>query len=94
MESKKKLRVVHIPQVGMGESFEVEVENLNEAKKIMDVLGEYDAFQYANKIKPDYANMTYLEKWSEDDEEWASWCDEETGIDDLDEYFEFLDVEK
>ena len=47
-------------------------------------------FQYENRIKPDYCNATVIEEFDEEEQEWMSWCDEETGIDDIDEYFEFI----
>lgn len=88
----KKLRVSHFPQIPC-KAFIVEVEDLKQAKKIMDILANYDLFQYENKIKPDYCNTTVLEEFDEEEQEWLSWCDDETGIDDIDEYFEFLNNE-
>jgi len=85
----KKLRVCHFPQIPC-EAFIVEVKDLNEAKLIFDTLANYDLFQFENKIKPDYCNSTVLEEWCEEENEWFSWCDDETGIDDLDEYFEHI----
>jgi len=58
----KKLRVSHFPQVPC-EPFIAEVKDLYEAKKIMDTLAYYDLFQYKNRIKPDYTNVTVLEEW-------------------------------
>ena len=87
---KKKLRVSHFPQVPC-KAFVVEVESLKEAKLIFDTLANYDDFQYRNKIKPDYSNYTILEEWSEEDNDWIDWVDEETGIDNLDEYFEEME---
>lgn len=87
MKNNKKLRVSHYPQLPCN-SFIVEVNSLSEAKKVMDMLANYDLFQYENKIKPDYCNTTILEEYNEDTQEWLDWCDDETGIDDLDEYFE------
>lgn len=84
-----KLRVSHFPQVPC-KPFIVDVLTLEEAKKVCDILANYDLFQYKNKIKPDYANMTVLEYWDEEEQDWLGWFDEETGIDDLDEYLEFI----
>lgn len=86
----KKLRVSHYPQIPC-KAFEVEVRNLEEAKKIMDVLASYDFFQYKNDIKPDYSNVSILEML--EDGEWIDWEDEETGIQDLEEYFDFISEE-
>jgi hypothetical protein len=84
-----KLRVSHFPQVPC-KPFIVSVDSLKEARKIFDVLAEYDIFQFENRIKPDYCNATVLEQWDEEEQEWLSWYDEETGIDDLDEYFDYI----
>lgn len=86
---KKKLRVCHYPQIPC-KPFIVNVEDLNQAKFIFDTLANYDLFQYENNIKSDYCNSTILEEWSEHDNDWVSWADNETGIDDLDEYFDYI----
>jgi len=86
-----QLRVWWIPQVPM-KPFYVMVNNLEEAKLMLDTLADYDKFQYDNKVKPDYSNMGGLEIWDERDEEdekgekWADWG-EEIG-DDFDKYCE------
>lgn len=85
----KKLRISHYPQIPC-KAFTVEVKDLEEAKKMSDVLANYDLFQYENRIKPDYANVTVVEEFDEEEGEWISWCDDETGIDNIDEYFEYI----
>lgn len=60
------LRVWHIPQVP-GEPFHVLVKTPEEAKKILDVLAAYDAFQLENNIKPDYCNAGGLEIFEQQD---------------------------
>lgn len=85
--NEKKLRVAHFPQVPC-KAFVVEVKSLEEAKLISDTLANYDLFQFENKIKPDYANATVVEEFDEEEQEWVSWSDEETGIDDFDEYLQ------
>ena len=70
----EKLRVWWIPQIPM-KSFKVEVVNLIEAKKILNVLADYDKFQYENNIKPDYSNTGGLEFF--DEKEWLEFEDEE-----------------
>jgi hypothetical protein len=75
-EVKKKLRVWHNPQVGpKSKSFYVEVKTPLEARKILDVLADYDEFQLKNHIKPDYSNAQGLEEFDEDSGEWNEWCD-------------------
>ena len=81
---EKKLRVWWIPQAPM-KPFHVDVSTIAEGVKIMDVLASYDAFQFENKVKPDYCNAGGLEQL-DDDGEWTSWCDDETGEDDPREY--------
>lgn len=79
---KTEYKVWHIPQVP-GKPFEIFCETFEEAVNIVRVLSEYDKFQFENKIKPDYANMSGLDQWDDEDEEWYSW---ELEIDD--EYFD------
>ncbi len=70
----KKLRVWWIPQVPM-EPFKVDVQNLVEARLMIDALADYDSFQYNNNIKPDYCNVGGLEEF--DGEEWLEWEDDD-----------------
>jgi len=53
------LKVWHTPQIP-GKPFEVDVENLVEARLILDALADYDDFQFKNKIRPDYSNANGL----------------------------------
>lgn len=73
------LRLVHIPQVP-GEAFIVEVENVQEAKRITHMLASYDAFLYEEDIRGDYNNVTSLEVYDVDSGEWSDWYDDETGL--------------
>ena len=57
------------------------------------VLAAYDSFQFKHNIKPDYCNTGGIEMFEKDcDGEgnpgWSSWCDEETGVDDPEEWLE------
>ena len=79
----KKMRVWWIPQVPM-KSFKVEVKTIEEAIKVMDILAFYDIFQFENKVKGDYSNIGGVEIF--EDGKWSDWYDEETGIDDPNEY--------
>ncbi len=73
------LRVWWIPQIP-GKPFYVRVESPAEAQRVMSILAAYDAFQFENKIKPDYCNAGGLEAFSQDgDCEWCDWYDPETG---------------
>lgn len=79
----QKLKLWWIPQVPM-KAFEVEVASLAEGVKLLDVLAQYDLFQFENRVKPDYCNaggIVMLE-----DGEWVDWADEATGADDPREY--------
>ena len=79
------LKVWWIPQIP-GKAFEVEVPSVAVGVKIMDVLADYDKFQFDNRIKPDYCNMGGLVVWEaadgDDGPGWSDWYDEETGEDD------------
>lgn len=80
------LRVWWVPQVPM-KSFYVQVDTVEIGVKVMDVLAEYDLFQFKNKVKPDYSNAGGLCHWCADSDGegtpgWEDWYDEETGEDD------------
>ena len=66
------LRVWHCPQVPMRPFF-VTVDSLEEAIKVLDILADYDLFQYENKVKPDYCSAQGLEEYDPVDEEWYEW---------------------
>lgn len=84
-----ELRVWHIPQVPM-KAFHVEVLSIDEAWKILNVLWNYDLFQYENKVKPDYCNMSGLEYFDEEENDWLEWEDGD-GYD-IKEHFENLKI--
>lgn len=67
-------RVWHIPQVP-GKPFQVEVTDGTTAKLILDVLAQYDAFQFEHNIKPDYCNAQGVEVIV--DGEWCNIDDDE-----------------
>ena len=76
-------RVWHIPQVPM-KPFHVSVNGLSEAKKILEVLADYDIFQYKNNVKGDYANAAGLEVFNHETRKWEEWENEEGyGIDEF-----------
>lgn len=76
------LKVWWIPQIP-GKPFEVPVENLVEAKLLLDTLADYDQFQLDNNIKPDYANTGGLSFFDANDDSdcadgsWCEWGDED-----------------
>lgn len=72
------LRVWWIPQVPMDE-FYVIVPDVEAAALIIDTLAQYDLFQYAHRIKPDYCNMGGLSIFQEG--RWIDWEDRDTGED-------------
>jgi hypothetical protein len=81
MPKQGDLKVWHIPQVP-GKPFEVPVNNIEEAKLILNVLANYDTFQFENKIKPDYCNVQGLVVYDENfdgdgNDDWVEWEDEE-----------------
>lgn len=79
------LQVWWIPQVP-GAMFTVDVASVAEGVKIMDVLADYDLFQFDNCIKPDYCNTGGIRRWCADDGEgrpgWEDWYDDESGEND------------
>jgi len=73
MPQNGDLQVWWIPQVPM-KAFTVLVTSISEAKKILEVLANYDLFQFNNNVKPDYSNAGGLCIW--EDEEWIDWTSE------------------
>src|SRR3546814_6755934 len=76
-----QLQVWWVPQVPMT-AFEVNVGSVQEGAKLLDVLAEYDLFQYENKVKPDYCNAGGLRRWCADSDGegtpgWEDWRSEE-----------------
>lgn len=88
MEEKNKLRVWHIPQIP-GEAFRVSVESPEEAAKVLEILAQYDNFQFEQNVKPDYSNAAGLEVF--EDGEWCEWYSEDG--EDIDEYADNLKIE-
>jgi hypothetical protein len=90
------LRVWWIPQVPM-EPFAVPVATVAEGVKVLAVLAEYDRFQLAHNIKPDFSNVGGLERWRADDGSavagWEDWYDEATGEDDPAEWLSSMAVQ-
>jgi hypothetical protein len=82
-----KFRVAHFPQIPC-KPFEVYVDSVLEGVKLMDILAEYDKFQFENKIKPDYCSSNVLQMFYEDEQEWLDWEDEETGENDPRQWLE------
>ena len=88
------LQVWWIPQVGKCSAFATPVSSIAEGVKVMEVLADYDIFQFKNKIKPDYCNAGGLQVYEADAGEgepgWCDWYDEETGEDDPAEYLRLM----
>jgi hypothetical protein len=82
----RDLRVWWIPQIP-GQPFYVPVSSPAEGKRVMDLLGRYDQFQFDNNIKGDYSNAGGLECFNQDElgtdfeQEWCEWLSDETGED-------------
>lgn len=72
MKPNRTLKVWWKPQVPC-KSFEVEVKSVTEASFLLDVLANYDLFQYGERIKPDYCNMGGLLMWDEEEQTFVDW---------------------
>lgn len=90
-EAVQQLRVYHNCQVGAVPNFYIEVSSIEEAWLIMNILWEYDEFQFNNNVKPDYCNITGLEVFNEKEKDWEEWYDE-LGQD-IKEHFESMEEE-
>lgn len=82
---KPKLKLWWCPQVPM-KAFEVDISSLEEGVKMLDVLANYDLFQFENNVKPDYCNAGGIVMFEAASGEWIDWSDEETGEDDPREF--------
>jgi hypothetical protein len=77
MASHGDLKVWWIPQIP-GTPFEVRVNNLIEARLLLDTLAYYDMFQLEHRIKGDYANVGGLAVYCQfDDLGWIDWLTDE-----------------
>jgi hypothetical protein len=74
------LVVWHIPQIP-GKAFRVPVASIDDGRRLCDVLADYDAFQFSERIKPDYCNANGIERWEADGEGGFDWF----GVDEYDE---------
>lgn len=81
MSTVQSLKLWWIPQVPM-KAFEVEIASLAEGVKLLDVLANYDIFQFENNVKPDYCNVGGIVMLEAESGEWVDWYDEATGEDD------------
>jgi len=75
------LSVWWIPQVP-GKAFRAAVNNLREARLLINTLADYDTFQFEHRIKPDFCNAGGLTIWSLDTDGdgnpgWIDWHDTE-----------------
>ena len=64
-----RLKVWHIPQVPM-EAFEVFVDGVEQGISLMNVLADYDRFQFEHRVKPDYCNANGI-SYLDTDGEWS-----------------------
>lgn len=55
------LMVWHIPQMPM-KAFKVYVDTIEEGQQVMDLLATYDDFEFRNRVKPDYSNISGLSR--------------------------------
>lgn len=83
----KQLRVAHYPQVPCA-PFTIPVTSIEDAQRVINLLADYDQFQYQERIKGDYSNTSFVQQF--EDGQWVDWADDETGISNVDEYFEFI----
>jgi hypothetical protein len=90
MPKANDMRVWWIPQIPM-KPFQVDVEDIAQARLLLRTLADYDAFQFENRIKPDYCNMGGLEVF--EDGEWVEWESLDSGKD-IHEYMEMLEPER
>lgn len=78
-----ELCVWHNPQVGRVGNFFYPVASVDQAKIVLNLLADYDLWQYENRVKGDYASASGLivfEGAIPDDEDHDGWCEWENSI--------------
>jgi len=94
---KKKLRVLHYPQVPC-KPFFVDVKDEEQALLIRNTLANQHLFLYENNIIPDYANAISVVMWDENSDgegtpDWVDYYNEEENME-FDEFVEtYLSIE-
>ena len=93
------LQVWWVPQVPMTAAFEWPVTDVASGVLLLDVLAEYDRFQYENNVTEDYCNAGGIRRWCENSDgegtpSWEDWYDKETGEDDPHEWLALLSTNK
>lgn len=68
------LQVWYVPQIPM-KPFEVSVPDLPTARLVLDALCEFSAYEYENRVKPDYADAGGIARWESDGEGGYGWFD-------------------
>lgn len=73
-----ELRVWHNCQIcELRELFYVKVDSIEEAILVINVLWDYDRYQYEKGVKSDYCNASGLEIFNTEENEWEEYYDEE-----------------
>lgn len=68
-------RIWWIPQIGMDQIFYYSVASVGDGHNALNMLANYDIFQFENNVKPDYSNMGGLEGLYPDG--WSGWHDDD-----------------
>jgi Superinfection exclusion gene product 17 len=69
-------RVWWVPQIP-GKPFLVLCRDLQTAHDLTHVLASYDAFEFENRVKPDYSNVGGISQWDPGEDEWFDRDDDE-----------------
>jgi hypothetical protein len=84
------LMIWWIPQVPM-DPYCYPVKTIREAKLVLEILRQYDAFQFDHNVKPDYSSVGGLEVF--EDGYWTTWYNEDgDDIDEVDDNGMFVEV--
>jgi hypothetical protein len=72
MNKPGDLSVWWVPQVPM-QAFRVPVASVAMGVKLLEVLADYDSFEFENNVKPDYCNAGGLMQFDADIADWRDW---------------------
>lgn len=68
----EKYKIWYIPQIPMP-PWELEIDDLETAKLVLNSVIDFSIFEYVNRVKPDYADVAGISRWEEDGEGGFDW---------------------
>lgn len=61
----ERFKIWYIPQIPMP-AFEREYGNFDTAREVLDAIIGLSIFEFEHRVKPDYADMAGIQRWTEE----------------------------